>query len=153
MASTTTEVVVQVQQANGNRLRKMHHSEFGHKSMLKSGDQMTRGRNQTGEFEMQRKKIKRSQFSKPNSSLPAALLAEALLDAGDDDDDDGHLDVHEVHIVTAVVQLSAAQIQAAALHLPPRWGCSPRQSRHGADTSRRKLVNFHWVGRRKIRFF
>jgi hypothetical protein len=123
MASTTTEVVVQVQQANGNRLRKTHHSEFGHKSMLKSGDQMTRGRNQTGEFEMQRKK--RSQFSKPNSSLPAALLAEALLDA-DDDDDDGRLDVHEVHIVAAVVQLGAAQIQAAALHLPPRWGCSPR---------------------------
>jgi hypothetical protein len=71
------------------------------------------------------KEKKRSQFSKPNSSLPAALLAEALLDA-DDDDDDGRLDVHEVHIVAAVVQLGAAQIQAAALHLPPRWGCSPR---------------------------
>jgi hypothetical protein len=43
---------------------------------------------------------------KPNSSLPVALLAEALLDAGDDDD--GHLDIHEALLVVAVVRLGVA---------------------------------------------
>jgi hypothetical protein len=50
-------------------------------------------------------------------------MAEALLNAGDDDD--GHLDVHEAHLVAAVVWLGVAQIHAAALHLPPQRGCSP----------------------------
>jgi caffeoyl-CoA O-methyltransferase len=46
MASTTTEVVTWEQQANRNGLQKMRHSEVGHKSLLKSDDQMMRGRNQ-----------------------------------------------------------------------------------------------------------
>jgi hypothetical protein len=59
-------------------------------------------------------------------------LAEALLDAGNDDD--GRLGVHEAHLVAAVVRLGAAQIHAAALHLAPWRGRSPRRSRHGAGT-------------------
>jgi caffeoyl-CoA O-methyltransferase len=39
MASTTTEVVAQEQQTNGNGLQKMRHSEVGHKSLLKTDDQ------------------------------------------------------------------------------------------------------------------
>jgi hypothetical protein len=48
MVSTTTEVVAQVQQGNGNNLQKMRHSEVGQKRLLKSGDQTTHERNQTG---------------------------------------------------------------------------------------------------------
>jgi len=55
---------------------------------------------------------------KSSKCLPAALLAEALLHAGDDDA--RRLGVHGAHLVAAVVRLGAAQIHAAALHLAPR---------------------------------
>jgi hypothetical protein len=54
--------------------------------------------------------------------LPAALLAEALLDAGDEDA--RLLGVHVAHLVPAVVLLDGAQIHAAPVHLAPRrLGC------------------------------
>ena len=50
--------------------------------------------------------------------VPAALLAEALLDAGDDDE--RRLGVHGADLVAAVVCLGVAQIHAAPFHLAPR---------------------------------
>jgi hypothetical protein len=49
---------------------------------------------------------------------PAALLAEALLDAGDEDA--RLLGVHVAHLVPAVVLLDGAQIHAAPVHPAPR---------------------------------
>ena len=50
--------------------------------------------------------------------VPAALLAEALLDAANDDE--RRLGVHGADLVAAVVGLAAAQIHATPLHLAPR---------------------------------
>lgn len=60
---------------------------------------------------------------------PAALLAEALLEAGDDDA--GSLGMHEAHLVAAVVVLDPAQIRAAPLHLAPRRRRRRRWRRRG----------------------
>jgi hypothetical protein len=60
MASTTTEVVAQEQQTNGNGLQKMRHSEVGHKSLLKTDDQTC-----TGEIKRSNSRRKEKNKKKP----------------------------------------------------------------------------------------
>uniref|UniRef100_A0A804RKN6 Uncharacterized protein n=1 Tax=Zea mays TaxID=4577 RepID=A0A804RKN6_MAIZE len=57
---------------------------------------------------------------KLNMNRPAALLAEALL--GAEDDDPGRLGVRLAHLVPPVVLLGVRQRQVAPLHLAPRHG-------------------------------
>uniref|UniRef100_J3ML61 Uncharacterized protein n=1 Tax=Oryza brachyantha TaxID=4533 RepID=J3ML61_ORYBR len=62
-------------------------------------------------------------------ALPAALLAEALAEAGDEHD--GFLGVRLAHLVPPVVLPGLGEVDAAPLHLAPR----PDAARRGATSS------------------
>lgn len=61
-----------------------------------------------------------------NMAVPAALLAEALAEASDEDD--GLLGVRLAHLVPPVVPPSLAEVDAAPLHLAPRPAAAARRS-------------------------
>lgn len=69
---------------------------------------------------------------------PAALLAEALTEASDEDD--GLLGVRLAHLVPPVVPPSLAEVDAAPLHLAPRPAAAARR---GATAGKARRLTFY----------